>query len=197
MASPDPPGRPSQTNQPNQTNQERPAAAGRRFGAEWDHHVRTFMCWPASDGIWEDLLPDVRAEIAELAAAIAATEPVVLLARPNQVKDAQRACGRDVQVIDLPVDDLWARDTVPVFVSQDSVTHGVDLNFNGWGDKQPHDNDALVARRLLDRYAIARDETWIVAEGGSLETDGAGTLLVTESSVVNDNRNPGSRSRTS
>jgi agmatine deiminase len=67
----------------------------------------------------------------------------------------------------------------------------VDFNFSGWGNKQEHPNDGKLARAILQKYGIERIETPIVAEGGSFETDGLGTLMVTESSVVNNNRNPG------
>lgn len=117
-----------------------------------------------------------------------------MMARPAQVKAAQRACGSQVEVIPLAVDDLWARDTVPVFVEQDGRVTGVDFHFNGWGDKQEHTHDARVGRALLPEYGIPRVEAPLVAEGGSFETDGEGTLLITESSIVNVNRNPG-RSR--
>lgn len=167
------------------------AASARRFGAEWDSHVRTFMSWPAATGIWGADLPAVREDIARVARAIAATEPVVLLARPDQADAARRAVGADVDVVPMQVDDLWARDTVPVFVEESGTVHGVDFNFNGWGDKQSHEHDARVAREVSAKYGIPLDRTWLVAEGGSFETDGVGTLMVTESSIVNDNRNPG------
>ncbi|GIG61595.1 porphyromonas-type peptidyl-arginine deiminase [Longispora fulva] len=165
--------------------------AGRRFGAEWEPHARTFMAWPASDGIWGRQLADVRQDIAGIARAVAGFEPVVLLARPGQEDEAQRACGSDVEVVALPVDDLWTRDTVSVFVEDAGKVMGVDFNFSGWGGKQQHANDAQVAGKVLAKYGIGRIETPVVAEGGSFETDGQGTLLVTESSVVNDNRNRG------
>ncbi|MFB7708465.1 agmatine/peptidylarginine deiminase [Streptomyces sp. NPDC056105] len=166
--------------------------SGRRFGAEWDSHTRTFMSWPALESVWFEDLPAVRADIARVARAVAEYEAVVLMARPEQVDAAQRACGSQVEVIPLEVDDLWARDIVPVFVEEsDGRLLGVDFNFNGWGDKQEHRNDAQVGRLLLKKYGIARSKAPLVAEGGSFETDGEGTLLVTESSVVNKNRNPG------
>ncbi|MFF3623272.1 agmatine/peptidylarginine deiminase [Streptomyces sp. NPDC002467] len=166
-------------------------ANGRRFGAEWEKHTRTFMSWPASEDVWGDQLDDVRKDIAGLAAAIGAREPVVLMARPDQEEAAQQACGNDVEVIPLAVDDLWARDTAPVFVEEGGKVKGVDFNFSGWGNKQEHANDAKVSRALLAKYGLDRVETPIVAEGGSFETDGQGTLVLTESSVVNANRNPG------
>ncbi|MEU0764224.1 agmatine deiminase family protein [Streptomyces microflavus] len=106
-------------------------------------------------------------------------------------KAAQRACGSQVEVIPLAVDDMWARDTVPVFVEEGGEVIGVDFNFNGWGEKQEHTNDARVGRTLLTKYGIPRVKAPLVAEGGSFETDGEGTLLITESSIVNENRNPG------
>ncbi|MFF3227838.1 agmatine/peptidylarginine deiminase [Nocardia suismassiliense] len=167
------------------------AGPGGRFGAEWESHARTYMAWPAQEAVWGPYLDDVRKDIAGLAQAIAEYEQVVLLARDSQRDAAQRACGSGVEVISLAVDDLWARDTVPVFVEQNGRVVGVDLNFSGWGNKQPHDNDGPLGRKLLSRYKIPRYQAPFVAEGGALETDGQGTLLVTESSIVNDNRNPG------
>ncbi|MFI9046868.1 agmatine deiminase family protein [Streptomyces sp. NPDC053427] len=166
--------------------------SGRTFGAEWESHARTFMSWPALESVWYEELPAVRQDIARVARAVAEYEPVVLMARPAQQAAAQRACGSQVEVIPLEVDDLWARDTVPVFVkAPDDRLLGVDFHFNGWGNKQQHRNDAQVGRTLLAKYDIERAQAPLVGEGGSFETDGEGTLLVTESSVVNKNRNPG------
>ncbi|MER7552935.1 agmatine deiminase family protein [Streptomyces anulatus] len=173
------------------TGSDRASEGARRFGAEWDSHARTFMSWPALESVWAEDLPYVREDIARIARAIAEYEYVVMLARPDQQKAAQRACGSQVEVIPLAVDDMWARDTVPVFVEEGGEVIGVDFNFNGWGDKQEHTNDARVGRTLLTEYGIPRVEAPLVAEGGSFETDGEGTLLITESSIVNENRNPG------
>ncbi|MCX5206459.1 agmatine deiminase family protein [Streptomyces sp. NBC_00237] len=168
-----------------------PSTERRRFGAEWDSHTRTFMSWPALESVWENDLRYVREDIARIARAVGKYEAVVMMARPDQQKAAQRACGSDVEVIALPVDDLWARDTVPVFVEEGDEVVGVDFNFNGWGNKQEHGSDAKVGRTLLAKYGVPRVQAPLVAEGGSFETDGEGTLLVTESSIVNDNRNRG------
>lgn len=163
---------------------------GRVLDAEWSPHERCFMSWPTA-AIWGEDVDDVRHDIAGIASAIARYEDVVLLASPGEEGDAAYRCGRDVLVETLPVDDLWARDTVPVFVSEQGEVRGIDLHFNGWGGKQEHSRDGNVAASLLERFEVPRVAASIVAEGGSLETDGEGTLLVTESSVVNDNRNPG------
>lgn len=163
----------------------------RTLGAEWDPHKRTFMAWPAAETVWGDQLPAVRKDIASVAKAISDYEPVVLLARPNQADAAQQACGSAVEVVPIANDDLWARDTVSVFVQDAGAICGVDFNFSGWGGKQEHLNDGGVAAAVLTKFGLRRISTTVVAEGGSFETDGLGTLLITESSVVNDNRNPG------
>lgn len=169
-------------------------AGGVRFGAEWEPQARTFMAWP-TEAIWEGDTPAVQADIAGLARAIAAYQPVVMLAQPELAEQAGQACGGGVEIVPIPVNDLWARDTLPVFVEQAGRLRGIDFHFNGWGNKQnPHDKDSAAAAGVLGKYQIPGVETWLVAEGGSLETDGKGTLMVTESSLVNENRNPG-RSR--
>ncbi|MFC9330707.1 agmatine deiminase family protein [Kitasatospora sp. NPDC057015] len=159
--------------------------------AESMPHTRTFMSWPALEEVWGDQLPGVREDIAGLAQAVAGFEPVVLMARPDQADQARQMCGSSVEVIDLMVDDLWARDTGPTFVIGDQGLAGVDLNFNGWGGKQVHTADAQVARTLLERYGIPRIQAPVTGEGGAIEVDGEGTLMATESSWVNENRNPG------
>ncbi|MFI1967571.1 peptidyl-arginine deiminase [Streptomyces cinnamoneus] len=155
-------------------------------------HERTFLGWPPAGSVWGRSTAAVREDVAALARTIGEYEPVVLLASPEDAADAGRACGAAAAVLPVPVDDLWLRDTGPVFVTgEDGGLRGVDFRFNGWGGKQEHARDGLVASRLLDHFGIPRVESPVVAEGGSLETDGAGTLLATESSLVNDNRNPG------
>ncbi|GHF89706.1 porphyromonas-type peptidyl-arginine deiminase [Kitasatospora xanthocidica] len=168
-----------------------PAAGRWAMPAESAPHTRTFMAWPALEEVWGDQLAGVRQDIAGLAQAVAGFEPVVLLARPDQADQARQACGTSVEVLELTVDDLWARDTGPTFVTGPQGLAGVDFDFNGWGGKQTHANDAKVARYLLDHYRITRVQAPITGEGGGIEVDGDGTLMATESSWVNDNRNPG------
>jgi len=160
--------------------------AARGMPAESTRHELTYMAWPSKE-IWGRDVQAARSDIAGVARAIADFEPVTLLAGPADVAAAQKACGQDVEVVPIPVDDLWIRDSGPTFVREG----GIDFGFNGWGGKQRHERDALVARRVLERAGVRRIAAPIIAEGGSLEIDGAGTLMATESSLVNANRNPG------
>ncbi len=162
-----------------------------QMSAESQPHLRTFMGWPPAGSVWGRYTGAVRRDVAAVARVIAEYEPVVLLAGPQDAAAARKACGGGVEVVEVPVDDLWLRDSGPVFVTGPDGPAGIDFGFNGWGGKQAHPRDALVARRVLEAFGVPRVVAPVVAEGGSLETDGEGTLLVTESSLVNDNRNPG------
>ncbi len=159
-----------------------------------DHvpHRRTWMAWPARGDIWGPMLPGVRRDVASVARAVARFEPVAMVARPSQAREAALACGRGVEIVRLVNDDLWMRDMGPVFlVDGRGGLAGLDLNFNGWGDKQAHHNDARIAREVLALLGVRRFRAPFVAEGGALEADGRGTVMATESSIINPNRNPG------
>lgn len=164
---------------------------GVRMPDENHPHARTFMAWPARRRVWRADLAQVRRDVAGLAEVVSRYEPVVMLACEAHVEEVRHACGPRVEVLAVPVDDLWVRDTGPTFVVTAAGLAGVDTNFNGWGRKQIHARDAQVAERVLAHYGLPRIETTLVTEGGNLECDGAGTLLATESAIVNDNRNPG------
>ena len=171
-------------------------------------HAATWMSFGVSDEIWgAELAPAARTALVDIANAIASFEPVKVLVQPGSHHPGLDA---GVQVFEQAVDDLWMRDTGPVFVTQQTgapggtqagaetgaqagppVLAGVDLNFNGWGDKQEHGADAKVAAAVCELADVGRVETELVLEGGALEVDGEGTAILTESCVLNDNRNPG------
>ncbi|MCA1690189.1 MAG: agmatine deiminase family protein [Actinobacteria bacterium] len=102
--------------------------------------------------------------------------------------------GGSVEVVEVELDDSWMRDTGPVFVrTPDGAVLGVDFAFNGWGEKyRPYDADARLAARMLEHLGVARvDAGCFVLEGGAIGVDGMGTLVTTESVLLNPNRNPG------
>lgn len=160
-------------------------------------HTRTWMAWPDSTAIWPGKLGGVQADIALIARTIAKYEPVVMCANPGSAAKARAMCGSTVTVISsIPVDDCWMRDTGPVFRTDGyGGLDTVGLNFNGWGDKQTHAKDALVAERIAAHVGVPFTYADFVGEGGAIEQDGAGTLMATRSSLVNRNRNPGMSER--
>ncbi len=156
-------------------------------------HTRTWMAWPDSKAIYGRKLAGMQADIALIANTIADYEPVYLLANAASVTTAKRACTNpNVTVIgSIPIDDCWMRDSGPIFRTNGSGgLNAVGLNFNGWGNKQTHANDALVAGRVAAYVGVGFTAAGFVSEGGAIETDGAGTLMATKSSIINSNRNP-------
>jgi agmatine deiminase len=159
-------------------------------------HLRTWMAFGASADIWGDeLLPDVQGNLAELARTIAKYEPVSMLVRPTERTTAQRLLrGANVTLVEADLDDLWIRDTGPSFVvnaARPGERGGVQFNFNGWGNKQAHAKDAQVASVVAGHAGVSLLKTPLVMEGGCIEVDGLGTAIVSESCVLNPNRNPG------
>ena len=161
--------------------------------AEWDAHERTIMGWPCRRELWGETFEQAEADYAEVANAIAAFEPVTMVANPGaDAGRARAACGSGVEIMELALDDSWLRDCGPIYVrGSDGRRSAVHFRFNAWGEKfATWDKDAevgaLVAQRLGDPVISAP----IVLEGGSICVDGAGTLLTTEQCLLNPNRNP-------
>ncbi|MGW8888544.1 agmatine deiminase family protein [Streptomyces sp. NPDC055749] len=169
------------------------AAGTFRVPLEDVRHTRTWMAWPDSTSIWGGKLSGVQRDIALIARTIAKYEPVVMCANSASAAKARSMCGSSVTVISsIPVDDCWMRDSGPVFRTDGAGRlDTVGLNFNGWGNKQAHAKDALVAERIAAHVRVPFTYADLVGEGGAIEQDGGGTLMATRSSLVNRNRNPG------
>ncbi|GAA2814744.1 agmatine deiminase family protein [Kitasatospora paracochleata] len=170
-----------------------PLAGAFAVPAEDVRHARTWMAWPDSTTIWKSKLSGVQSNIALIAKTIAKYEPVIVCANPASAAKARSMCGSAVTVIDtIPVDDCWMRDTGAVFRTDGTGRmDAVGLNFNGWGNRQTHAKDALVAQRIAAYVGVPFTAAGLTAEGGAIEQDGAGTLMATRSSIINSNRNPG------
>ena len=172
------------------------AAAGFFYPDEADPHLRTFMQWPVNREIHTsaEFLSDLQQSIADIANTIVAFEPVVLLMDKSHVQSARKRLSSAVEVWEIPTDDLWCRDSGPSFVIDGKGGLAMtQFNFNGWGNKQRHTNDGLVAPRLAERLGLQSFNNGIIGEAGGFEVDGAGTLIAHESSWVNPNRNSGSK----
>ena len=169
-----------------------PARRGLSMPAEWGPHERTLMAWPARAELWGGGIEEAKSEYAATARAIAAFEPVLMVAPPGAGAEVRAACGV-IEAIEIPIDDSWMRDSGPIFVTGTGGERaGVDFRFNGWGEKfLPYDHDDAMPRALLEHLKVTRFEAPLVLEGGSVTVDGEGTLIATEQCLLNPNRNPG------
>lgn len=167
-----------------------------KMPAESVPHDRTLMAWPtlySVDG-HEDILSGSRREVATIANTISQFEPVTLFASKKDLFPVKRLVSGNVSVEPLSVDYLWMRDTGPVYVqSSHGNIAGINFNFNEWGNKRypSRSMDWTTAHRILQQNNTQEVKTDISTEGGTIETDGDGTLIATESAILNDNRNAG------
>jgi agmatine deiminase len=171
-----------------------PRADGFSMPAEWEPHEACLMEWPTVTrrGLWGERFEEAKRDYAEVATAIAAFEPVVMVCDHNQEAEARKMCGEAIEVLPLPIDDSWMRDNGPIFVRDDKGHVAlVHFRFNAWGEKfDPYDRDAQVPRQVAAHLGMRRYEAPFVLEGGSFFVDGEGTLITTEQCLLNPNRNP-------
>lgn len=166
------------------------------YPEETDPHERTFMQWPVNPAVHDDpdFLYDLQGTIADIASTIAAFEPVVMLAAAKYHKAIRKRVSGQVELWDIPTDDLWARDSGPSFVVDGKGGLALtQFNFNGWGAKQVHGDDGQIAARVAEKLGLQVFDAGLVGEAGGVETDGHGTLIAHESSWVNPNRNKGGK----
>lgn len=170
------------------------AADGFRVPAEDAPHEMTIMQWPVSPLVYDDpdFLRDVQQSVADVANAIAAYEPVVMLASADHHAAARRRLTAAVQLWDVPTEDLWARDSGPIIVRDSAGNRAVrHIRFNGWGGRQVHQADGQIALRMAERLGLPVLPSSLTGEAGGVEQDGHGLLIAHESSWVHHNRNPG------
>lgn len=172
-----------------------PAALKRSWSMpeEGNTQRQAFIAFGAQDVIWADLTADVQAALGRIARAIAGYQPVTVFCREHERALAEQHCGRhNITFVITELDDIWVRDTGANFVIDGAGGLGaVDFNFNGWGGKQEHAKDGLVAALMAKITGARLIRSQLVGEGGAIEVDGHGTGIMTESSLINANRNPG------
>ena len=172
------------------------AQTGWIMPAEWATHSATWMSWPHNKSLWESgwgvTLENVQVDFARVANAIARFEPVKMVVDPSAVARARELCGANIELIEIAINDSWCRDSGPSFVCHPQLgLAGVSWRFNAWGDKSAHELDEGLARRVLNKLGLSCFGTHLSNEGGAIHVDGEGTLITTESVLLNPNRNPG------
>ena len=159
--------------------------------AEFARHSRTVICWPARPEIYGSRLPEAQTAHAALANTISGYEPVTMIANPQDLSAARKACAENVDVVALEIDDAWFRDSGPNYVIENRELIATCWTFNGWGEKfVPFDRDATIATRWAAHAGHKTRKINMVLEGGSINVDGAGTLITTEQCLLHPNRNP-------
>ena len=145
----------------------------RRMMAEWEPQRGVQLTWPHKDTDWAPILPEITAVYEEMAREISKRESLII-------------------VDDIPHNDTWARDHGFITVEEDGQLILLDFKFNGWGEKFPADLDNQINKHLYDKglvKGVYEDHLDFVLEGGSIESDGKGTVFTTACCLLAPHRN--------
>ncbi|MGI5428819.1 agmatine deiminase family protein [Streptomyces sp. CA-179760] len=172
------------------------AADGFRIPAEWAPHERTWMAWPGENPTFDapGELAAARVAWASVARAVRRFEPVTVVCGPGQSEQARALLGEGVDTVERDLDDAWMRDIGPTFLTDGKGgLAAVDWTFNGWGAQEwaRWEHDAKIAAHVADLAGARTYASRLVNEGGAIQVDGEGTVLLTETVQLGPERNPG------
>ena len=165
------------------------------FPAEWAPQQFVQLTWPHADTDWAYMLDEVQVCFKNIAREIAQRQRLLIVA--PDVEDVRRQIANEVNManvslVELPSNDTWARDHGGITIFEDNKPVVLDFQFNGWGLKFASDKDNLITERLHrggHLFGELRNCRNFTFEGGSIESDGEGTLLTTSECLLSPNRN--------
>ena len=176
-----------------------PAQLGYRMPAEWEPHVGTWLTWPRREGIsFPDIYDRIPPIFAAIISALSRGEGVFVNVCDSVMEEEARdilkqhdALNDNVVFFCHPSDEPWCRDHGPIFVKNETTRAIIDWEYNAWGKKySPYENDNEIPTCIALARGLECHTPGTVLEGGSIEVNGQGTLLTTESCLLNPNRNP-------
>lgn len=174
-----------------------PKNDGFRMPGEFEKHHGCIMIWPVRPGSWIYGGKAAKKVFTEIAAAISESEKMYMLTSEEYFEEARNMLPKQVEVVVIDSDDSWARDVGPTYVKDDAGNvRGINWRFNAWGGDydglyEEWDKDDLVAKKFLSYTGVDYyDAAPFVLEGGSIHSDGEGTMLVTENCLLSPGRNP-------
>ncbi|MDP7010046.1 MAG: agmatine deiminase family protein [Verrucomicrobiota bacterium] len=167
--------------------------------AEWEPHAGTWLTWPRREGIsFPGIYNHIEPVFAAIIHVLSQAEGVFINVCDSRMEKTAReilkqhdALNENVDFFHHPSDEPWCRDHGPIFVRNESTRAVIDWDYNAWGNKySPYENDNQIPTRIASARGLERLTPGMVLEGGSIEVNGQGTLLTTESCLLNPNRNP-------
>lgn len=168
----------------------------KRLPAEWEPQDAVLICWPHEKTDWAPYLNEAEAVFMDIAEAVARFEKLIVVVPDEEcvrTKLAARGVNmQNVALYEIESNDTWARDFGPITIYEDEKPVLLDFTFNGWGGKFEAGLDNQITEKLHQRGAFGKTplrQVDLILEGGSIESDGAGTLLTTSECLLNPNRN--------
>lgn len=178
-----------------------PQALGYYFPAEFAPHLATWLSWPHKEASWPGKIHTIYPYYAQFVKVLTESELVRINVVDAAMQDFATAhllkAGVPMDKVEFflhPTNDAWCRDHGPAFLINPNAANKkviVDWNYNAWGDKYPpYDLDDVIPTRIAEHYGLPVYYPGIIMEGGSVEFNGAGTLLTSTACLLNPNRNP-------
>ncbi len=179
---------------------ETPKELGYFFPAEWERHEATWLTWPYLDDSFPGKLQEIYSPYCKFITYLSRGEQIRLII-PSQA-EANKAMGMitkaeahidRIEFFIHPTNDVWCRDHGPAFLVNSFAKFPkiiVDWDFNAWGGKYPSELDNKIPSFIAEKLNLPLYRPGIVMEGGSVDFNGSGSLLTTESCLLNPNRNP-------
>lgn len=190
--------------------QPRALPAGFRWPAEWERHEATWLSWPHNPETWPGCLEEAQREYVEIVRALSGREHVRINVRDPRMEDEVRRRLADAGVPDRglefyphPTNDAWVRDHGAIFTVRDAALGAprerlaLAFRYDAWGGKYPYDLDDAIPVQIAQALGLPCLEPGFVLEGGSVDGDGDGTVLTTETCLLAPTRRkPGEPERT-
>jgi len=177
-----------------------PELKGFHFPAEWHKHTATWLSWPHKEESWPGKIGLIYTKYCEFIKVVAEGELVRINVGTEQMmafaKQQLMAAGVDlarIEFFNFATNDAWCRDHGPAFlINADTKQKAiVDWGYNAWGGKYPpFDLDDVIPTKIGEHFGLPVFHPGIVMEGGSVDFNGAGTVLTTTACLLNQNRNP-------
>ena len=162
---------------------------------EWANQSAILIAWPHVGTDWSYMLDEVQRCYTAIAEAIVADEHLIIVTPDTEGTSAQLSHitnkGR-IRIVDIDTNDTWARDFGPITINVDGVTAFLDFKFNGWGLKFAANKDNMINRQLKEKHVLScelHNRLNFVLEGGSIESDGNGSIMTTSNCLLSPNRN--------
>ena len=164
----------------------------KRLPAEWEKQDSILMSFPHAKSDWADDLQSAISVFVRIASSICFNQKLILVC--DDVEATKKLfCYHDkISFVKLETNDTWIRDYGPITIYEDDERKLIDFQFNAWGGKFEYDYDNQITKQLHSKWHFGVSkllEEDFVLEGGSIESDGAGTILTTTECLLNQNRN--------
>ena len=162
--------------------------------AEWEEQGAIFIAWPNQYTDWKENLEKIEKTYVEIIEQIADHELVIILSRDNSPKKKfSEKILNNIKIIIANYNDTWTRDYIGLSIETKEGPFVVDFKFNGWGEKYNHEKDNSINLQLQAQNIISKikyEYNHFILEGGSIDSNGKGTILTTSKCLLNKNRNP-------